>query len=154
MPSPTSNTPFTVALRFIGLTELPGVVHNPAIVAMLQLVDHGVTDDETAWCSAFVNYITWLLGVQRSNSLAARSWLAVGTAVPLEQARPGYDVVVLSRAGSTAPATELHAPGHVGFFAEWKPSQRQLLLVGGNQGNRVSMATFEQSRVLGVRRLA
>lgn len=153
MPGPLV-TPYSMALKFVGLSELPGVVHNPAIVAMLQLVDPGRHDDETAWCSAFANYVTWLCGLPRSNSLRARSWLAVGSVVAIEEARPGYDVVILTRGPSPPPANILHAPGHVGFFAEWKPAQRQVLLVGGNQGNRVSMAAFDSSRILGVRRLA
>ena len=154
MPGPPLVTPFTIALKFVGLSELPGVVHSPAIVAMLQLVDPGVHDDETPWCSAFANYVAWLCGLPRSNSLAARSWLTVGVVVPLEAARPGYDVVILTRGPNAAPSSVLQAPGHVGLFVEWKPAQRQVLVVGGNQGNRVSMAAFDASRVLGVRRLA
>jgi hypothetical protein len=54
-------TPYTLALRFEGLAELPGAVHNPAVLTMLQLVDPSVHDDETPWCSAFVNWVMWLL---------------------------------------------------------------------------------------------
>jgi uncharacterized protein (TIGR02594 family) len=147
-------TPFAVGARFLGLAEQPGAAQSPAIVAMLQLTDRSVHDDETPWCSAFVNYVAWLLGLPRSNSLAARSWLNVGTAVPLTAARQGYDVVILSRGERPAPAWELHAPGHVAFFAAWRPGQRQVELLGGNQGDRVSLATFDDARVLGVRRLA
>src|SRR4051794_26749400 len=71
MPSPIPMTPYNLALRFLGMKELPGHVHNPTIVAMCDLVDSGVHDDETPWCSAFVNYCNWLLGCQRSGSLRA-----------------------------------------------------------------------------------
>lgn len=153
MAAPLIVTPFTVALRFVGLRETPGIVHSPAIVSMLQLVDRSVRDDETPWCSAFVNYIAWLLGLPRSNSLAARSWLRVGEEIPLSAARAGSDVVILRRGDSTAPASVIAAPGHVGFFVSWDQAAHKVRVLGGNQGNAVTMADFEEARVLGVRRL-
>lgn len=146
-------TPFMVAQRFVGLQEVVGAVHNPAVVAMLQLVDPGVKDDETAWCSAFANYCCWILGVKRSRSLSARSWLKVGFPVGLKQAAPGFHVVVLKRGGGNQPGPEvLAAPGHVGFFHSRDP-QGRVGVLAGNQGNAVSVAYFEADRVLGVRDL-
>jgi uncharacterized protein (TIGR02594 family) len=146
-------TPYTLALRFEGLAELPGAVHNPQVLSMLQLVDKSVHDDETPWCSAFVNYCTFLLDTPRSKSLAARSWLRVGTPVPLTDARPGYDVVVLSR-GKYAPGPMvLDAPGHVGFYVRTLHTPERVVLFGGNQGDKVCFEEFPAERVLGVRRL-
>lgn len=147
-------TPYVVGLRFLGMTETPGVVHSPAIVAMLQLTDRSVRDDETPWCSAYVNYVCWLLGLPRSNSLAARSWLHVGMAIPIAEARRGFDIVVLMRGPNAAPATVLQAPGHVGFFDAWDANRRTVRILGGNQGNAVTLQDFPIARVLGVRRLA
>lgn len=147
-------TPYLVALRFIGLREAPGAVHTPAIVAMLDLVDRSVHDDETPWCSAFVNYVAWILGLPRSESLAARSWLGVGTPIAVSDARPGYDVVVLSRGVNAPPANVRTAPGHVGFFSSLDVATGTVRVLGGNQGDQVSLAPFPLSRVLGVRRLA
>jgi uncharacterized protein (TIGR02594 family) len=147
-------TPFTLAQRFTGLAETPGAVHNPAILGMLQLVDRSVHDDETPWCSAFVNYVAWLLDAPRSKSLAARSWLRVGAPVALNQARPGYDVVVLSRGANAPGADVLAAPGHVGFFAGYSPPTQMVRVLGGNQSDQVCSELFPVSRVLGVRRLA
>lgn len=147
-------TPYTLARRFEGLAETPGAVHNPAVLAMLQLVDHSVHDDETPWCSAFVNYCAWLLDVPRSKSLAARSWLRIGNPISLNQARPGFDVVVLKR-GDNAPGPDvLEAPGHVGFFAGLLHTPDRVVVYGGNQGDKVCSLTFPTERVLGVRRLA
>jgi uncharacterized protein (TIGR02594 family) len=154
MNGPIAFTAFDIAQRFIGLAETPGVVHTPQVVAMLELVDRRVRDDETPWCAAFVNYVAWLLNLPRANSLSARAWLKVGTSIPLEQARPGYDVVVLSRGEYAPPATVLNAPGHVGFFAGFFHAPDMVRVLGGNQKDQVCFADFPVSHVLGVRRLA
>lgn len=138
-----------VAYRFLGIAEVSGHTSNPQILAMLQLDDSSVQDDETPWCSAFVNYITWLFALPRSRSLAARSWLRVGDAIPLSSAREG-DIVVLSRGPEPQPGPEvLDAPGHVGFLIN--ADTQYVAVLGGNQGNKVSIATFPSSRILGVR---
>lgn len=146
-------TAFDIAQRFVGTAEVPGSAANPAILAMLRLDTAGIPDDATPWCSAFVNYIAWLLRLPRSKSLAARSWLAIGQPIPVEQAQPGNDVVILARGEGQQPGAEIiAAPGHVGFFAGLEVGRVHLL--GGNQGDRVSVAPFPRARILGVRRLA
>lgn len=142
--APLLITPFDVAGQFMGLKEIPGGLHNPAVVAMLQLDAKWVKDDETPWCSAFVNAVCFLLGLPRSRSLAARSWLSVGETVPLAHALVGFDVVVLTRGSNPAS-------GHVGFYAGHTPNVVHLL--GGNQGNAVTIQSFSVSRLLSVRRL-
>lgn len=163
---------FDLAQRFIGTKEVAGPVSNAHILAMLRLDNTWVEGDEIPWCSALVNYVCWLLRLPRSKSLAARSWLGVGVPIALEQARPGYDVVVLQRGGEHEPGPEvMAAPGHVGFFAglELRPAfstgaaasavvlnnpyTRRVLVLGGNQADQVSVAPFPVSRILGVRRL-
>lgn len=146
-------TPFLVAQRFLGLRETVGAQHTAAIVAMLQLDDRSVRDDETPWCSAFVNYVAWLLWLPRSKSLAARSWLTVGTPITIFEAGAGWDVVILQRGANAAPASVLAAPGHVGFFAGLDKTRNVVKVLGGNQGDAVTVAEFPLARVLGVRRL-
>jgi uncharacterized protein (TIGR02594 family) len=147
-------TPFTLAQRFEGVAEIPGAVHNPAVVSMLQLVDHSVHDDETPWCSAFVNWVMWLLDGPRSKSLAARSWLSIGYPIPLTEATPGRDVVILKRGANAPGPTVLAAPGHVGFFAGLLYAPDRVRVLGGNQGDKVCFEEFPLERVLGVRRLS
>ena len=143
---------FKMAHKFLGLTEIAGTTHNPAIVAMLQLDAKWVEDDETSWCSAFINFIAWLCDAERSKSLAARSWLLVGRSIPLTDAMLG-DVVVLTRGKLPQPdASVIKANGHVALYAGQDEATVQLL--GGNQGNKVSIASFPKSRILGIRRLA
>jgi len=143
---------FSLAQRFLGLRETPGVASNAHVLSMLQLDAAWVQNDEVPWCSAYVNYICWLLRLPRSKSLSARSWLGVGIPVNIDEAKPGFDVVVLQRGGADEPGPEvLAAPGHVGFFAGRTPGQIHVL--GGNQSNTVSVQAFEPSRLLGLRRL-
>lgn len=169
--TPLTVTPFSLAQRFVGVKEAPGAASNPMIQAMLGLDLGTVMGDDVAWCSAFANYIAWLLRLPRSKSLAARSWLRVGTVVPsLKDAVPGFDVVILKRGEGDQPGPDvIAAPGHVGFFAGYeagrlepasegapftmKIGEGRVHLLAGNQGDMVSVATFPESRVLGVRRL-
>jgi uncharacterized protein (TIGR02594 family) len=145
-------TPFAVAQRFIGLKEVAGPMSNALVLGMLQLDSSWVQNDQTAWCSAFTNFVCFVLGLPRSRSLAARSWLLVGASIPLTDARPGYDVVVLSRGTGKQPGPEvIAAPGHVGFYAGSDAANVQLL--AGNQGDAVSVASFPKSRILGIRRI-
>lgn len=146
-------TAYDIAARFIGLKEIPGSEDNPGILAMLRLDNAWPKNDEVAWCSAFVNYVAWLLRLPRSKNLLARSWLGVGQAIPIDDAIVGFDVVVLKRGGGSQPGpSDLTASGHVGFFAGLEGDR--VAVLGGNQSDSVSVATFPISRVLGVRRLA
>ena len=126
-----------IGSRFIGLREAPGLASHPDIVP---------------WCSAFLNYVAWLAGVPRSRSLLARSWLAVGEPVALQEARPGWDIAVLRAPGRGQPdATVRDAPGHVGLYSSHSGSR--IALLGGNQSDAVNIAGFPLSRLLGLRRL-
>lgn len=145
-------TPFTVAHRFIGIKETAGATSTPIVLAMLKLDAGWVHDDVTAWCSAFVNFVCFMLGLPRSKSLAARSWLLVGKSIPLSDAIVGYDVVVLSRGPAPQPGADvIAAPGHVGFYAG--QGEGTVLLLAGNQGDAVSIASFPKSQILGIRRI-
>lgn len=135
-------TPFDLAQRFVGLKEAPGLAKDtPLVLAMLKLDGDWPQHDEVPWCSAFTNFIAWLLRLPRSKSLAARSWLTVGQPIELQDAKVGFDVVVLARNGG----------GHVGFYAGQDGGTVSVL--GGNQADAVNVMAFPISRVLGVRRL-
>lgn len=146
-------TAFDLAQRYLGLREAAGATSNPVVLAMLRLDASWVGGDETAWCSAFANWIAWNLRLPRSKSLAARSWLGVGTPVSVVDAEPANDVVILTRGEGQQPGPEvMDASGHVGFFAGFDGGT-SVRVLGGNQGDAVTIAPFHVSRVLGVRRL-
>jgi uncharacterized protein (TIGR02594 family) len=144
-------TAYDLAARFTGLKEVSGPLANPQIMAMLKLDGKWPKDDSVPWCSAFVNYIAWLLRLPRSKSLRARSWLQVGRPVGVYKAAPGFDVAILSR-GADPPGPEvIEAPGHVGFYAG--ANAGRLMLLGGNQSDSVGINFYADRRLLGIRRL-
>lgn len=149
--SALSLTAFSLAQRFIGVREVPGASSNPLILALLRLDGTWPENDEVPWCSAFVNWVAWLLRLPRSHSLSARSWLRVGRPITIAEAEAGFDVVVLKR-DATGPGPEvLSAPGHVGFFAG--RSDTTVFLLGGNQGNEVNVSPYPLTNIIGIRRL-
>ena len=67
------------AMDFYGLREMPGEKNNPRILDFFEAAGHSwVQDDETSWCSAFINYLAVKCGYEFSGGLNARSWLEVG----------------------------------------------------------------------------
>lgn len=148
-------TAYDLATRFVGeIKERPGEQDHPFIVWCHSLC--GLTDvhDEVPWCSSFANGIAWILRLPRSKSAAARSWLSVGVPVtPSEAIAGANDVVIIKRGPDPQPGPEvIAAPGHVGFFGGFDGGR--VLILGGNQGNVVSVAPFPRDSILGMRRLA
>lgn len=148
-------TPYHLALRHLGVKEIPGVADHPLIRWWHSLCQMGTeTHDEVAWCSAFANGMVWPFeGLPRSRSARARSWLLVGSPVPIELAEPGFDVCIFKRGPEPQPGPEvIEATGHVAFFRKLLPGAVEV--VGGNQGDTVSIAAFPLSHLLDVRRLS
>jgi len=100
-----------------------------------------------------MNWWAWNLRLPRSKSKLARSWLGVGRVVSLATAQPKNDVVIFQRGGGgEQPGPEnMTAPGHVALFSYAEGNR--IWVLGGNQGNSVSLAPYGRERVLGVRRL-
>lgn len=143
---------YCIAERFQGVHELPGARNNHFVMAMLRLDNSWPKSDEVPWCSAFVNFVAFVLGLPRSRSLRARSWLLQGQPVPLPAIRRGFDIVVLRRGGGRQPGPDvIDAPGHVGFFSEARDGR--VWILGGNQSDAVTVAPYPIERILGVRRL-
>jgi uncharacterized protein (TIGR02594 family) len=142
-----------LAHRYLGIHEKAGDQDHPLIRWWLSLVALPNSPDETPWCSAFMSGLAWELGLPRSLSAAARSWLKVGTPIALDDASTDHvDVVILKRGDGPQPGLEvLAAPGHVGLFHGLDAGGLHLL--AGNQSNAVTVATFPRDQVLGVRRL-
>ena len=147
-------TAYDLAQRFVGLKEFSGAKDNGFIVWAHSLCGLGDEQpDETPWCSSWLNAIAWLLRLPRSKSAAARSWLELGTPIPLMDAKPGYDVVIFKRGPEPQPGPDVTrgAQGHVALFAGLQGEH--VLALGGNQGNAVNVSRYQISSVLGVRRL-
>lgn len=140
-------TLYELAHRLVGeVQERPLAADHPAIRWFHLTTTLGEQPDEVPWCSSFVNWCAWILRLPRSKSAAARSWLEIGESVPLGDARVGWDIVVFAR-GASATA------GHVGVFAGVTQDGTSVRVIGGNQTNAVTVASYPSDRVLGVRRL-
>lgn len=139
------NTLITIALSQYGITEKVGRLHNPVIVNYFKEIEQQwVKDDETAWCSAFVNWVALKANKQGSAKLNARSWLTVGKKV----VKPSVgDVVVFWRESKNS------WKGHVGFFIGYSEDQTKIYCLGGNQNNQVNIKAYPVYRLLGFRRL-
>lgn len=127
-------------LEEYGQREVRGSGSNRRIDAYLRSV--GVAaGDETAWCSAFANWCMEQANIMGTGRANARSWLNWGDSC---LARPTYGAVTVLWRGSRKGWQ-----GHVAFYVGKEGSN--LLLLGGNQGNAVSIRTYAASRLLGYR---
>ena len=141
-----------LAQRFIGVSEVAGTASSPHVLAMVRWDLDCPEGDDVPWCSAFMNYITWLLRLPRSKSLRARVCLLLGGAIPTEEARAGFDVVILKRGGGNQPGPDvINSQGHVGLFAGIEGGK--VLVLGGNQTDEVNVSRYPVGRLLGIRRL-
>lgn len=127
------------AIELFGTTEIVGPKHNPVILEWAKETKLGYyTNDEIPWCGLFIAVI-----MHRSSReivkepLWARNWnkFGVNSEVPMLG-----DVLVFSR--STG--------GHVGLYVGEDSTSYHVL--GGNQGNAVSIVRIVKNRMIGCRR--
>jgi uncharacterized protein (TIGR02594 family) len=128
-----------IARGELGVKEAPGAADNPRVVEYHAATSLHSADDETPWCSAFANWCMAQAGLEGTNSAAARSWLKWG-----EACEPKLGAVTVLWRGKPTAAT-----GHVGFFV--KADASFVWLLGGNQGDAVSIQPFPRHRVLAYR---
>ncbi len=128
-----------LAVAELGVHEdsLPGQ-HNARILEYHQTTTLKATDDETPWCSSFVNWVMSQSGRGGTNSAAARSWLNWGA--PVANPTPGVVVVIKKKTAGMTQATGSTTGFHVGFFVSLSPSHVRIL--GGNQSNQVKYSSF------------
>jgi len=127
------------ALKWHGTKEYQGDDDNPVILAWAsELKMAGYRNDATPWCGLFLALVA-----KRSSKplpvspLWARDWLNWGNVS--YTAKLG-DVLVFSRSGGG---------GHVGIYIGEDDTHYHVL--GGNQGDAVSIVRVGKKRLLGVR---
>lgn len=129
------------AKSYIGEKEIPGKLHNLKILGWWKAIKSVFTDDETPWCAAFVGGVLEECSIRSSRSAAARSYLSWG----VKLSGPAVGAVVVFWRGSPSASS-----GHVGFIVG-KDRFNNLVVLGGNQGNKVCLLSFSEARVLGYR---
>lgn len=127
-----------IAKSEMGTAEVPGPKHNPRVVGYFRTIGMPqVTDDETAWCAAYVGSCLERSGLRSTRTAWARDYLKWGKRVYTPTTGC---IVVLDRGGGF---------GHVGFYI--KHDNHHIWLLGGNQSNAVNVSSFPIERVLGYR---
>lgn len=130
---------FEVAKSLIGTREIVGPKHNLTILGWAKrlgakLLGITVTDDETPWCGTFAAHCISEAGLTPAPiAVRASSWATWGSNLRADRLAPGA-VLVFARAGG----------GHVGFYVGEDATTYHVL--GGNQGNAVSITRIEKTR--------
>ncbi len=101
------------------------------------------TDDSVPWCASFVCYVLETAGFKSTNSKSARSYEKYGAAT--KSPDPG-DIVVFWRGEKSS------GKGHVAFFLEYD-KDGDIVCLGGNQSNKVCVATYSKDQLIGFRRI-
>ena len=132
------------ALSQYGVKETVGSNDHPQIINYFRSLgyDGHKLHDETAWCSAYANWVAKTAGYEFSGQLTARSWLTVGVSTSTPEIG---DVVVFWRESPKS------WKGHVGFFI--KETKRYVYVLGGNQSNKVCIKAYPKNRVLDYKKL-
>lgn len=128
------------AYKELGQSEISGNEHNPRILEYHSATNLKATTDEVPWCSAFVNWVMQKCQLGGTHSAAARSWLQYGW----EMEKPAYGCIVVMKRGKNSWM------GHVGFYLG-EVAGEKIVVLGGNQGNKVCEAVFPKYAVLGYR---
>lgn len=128
------------AVELFGIAEVVGTKHNPVILGWAKEVglEKTYVSDEIPWCGLFV--ATCLKRADRepvATPLWALSWNKWG--VETKEPMLG-DILTFTRQGG----------GHVGFYVGEDATAYHVL--GGNQGNQVSIVRIAKSRLSQARR--
>lgn len=128
------------AYKLLGVRETLGKDNNPTILDWSEKLGlkKTYTADEIPWCGLFMAYVCHLAGKPGVvNPLWARNWTNWGT--KKETAMLG-DILVFSRGSG----------GHVGIYVG--EDDKAYHVLGGNQGDAVSVVRITKVRCIGIRR--
>jgi uncharacterized protein (TIGR02594 family) len=130
------------AMGLLGIKEDASDADDPLIMGWAKALKISYANDATAWCGLFVAHCigTQLPSEPRPTSpLSARAWLKFGV-----KSTPQFGAVMVFWRGSPDDWQ-----GHVGFYVG--EDARAYHILGGNQGNRVSVIRMPRARFLGAR---
>ena len=131
----------TEANRWLGLKEIKGASHHPQILSWWDKTKQPFRDDETAWCAAYIGGVLEECGIQSTRSASARSYEKYGDVI----STPTYGAITVFWRGS-----KTGWQGHVAFLVGVTKTG-DLLCLGGNQSDAVTVAKFDRARLLGFR---
>lgn len=137
LPQTQQQSPWLeIAVKEIGIKEYPGTnINHPRIQAYLSTVNGlsqiDKSQDETAWCSCFINWCIEQVHVNGTNSAWAKSWGNWRKAVTPNSAQTG-DIAVFDR----------NSGGHVSIYIEADTATGGVLVLGGNQSDSVRYSWY------------
>ena len=144
VPAPVTKEPAWIAWarQQLGQKEVPGPADNPVIAAWYHLttLDPSMWHDATAWCAVFVNAGFMLNNIKTIRSARAVDWLGWG--VPVVEPKKG-DIAIFDFGGGDH---------HVAYVLAYQGDFVQV--IGGNQSDTVTIASYPASSVMGYRRAA
>jgi uncharacterized protein (TIGR02594 family) len=139
-PAPKVDVPpwVTTAIQSIGIAEGPGSKDNPVVLAMAKacggMIAKTYNHDSIAWCKMFTEYCLVKNGLRGVDSLWALDNAKLGTKLK----GPAVGAIACKkRTGG----------GHT-FIVLGKDKAGNIVGVGGNQGDRVSRATFPPAAIV------
>ena len=137
----------SIAFKEYGIQEISGAEDNPEVIKYFNAIgfDGSKLKDETAWCSAFINYCAKKAGLEYTGKLNARSWMSIGAKVEKGKEQLG-DVVIFWRESPDS------WKGHVGIYIN--ETKKTIFVLGGNQSNQVNIKQYPKSRFLACVRLS
>lgn len=129
------------ARLFLGAKEVVGPQHNDVVLGFWRVLGLSHGTDEVPWCMGFVMAMLQHAGYPYLKSAWARDGLKYkgksGKVLKLD--KPAYGCIVVFSRGSG---------GHIGFVVG-RDRNGNLMVLGGNQSNAVTIAPFDEERVLG-----
>jgi len=134
------------AVATLGVKEMAGRAQNPTITGWAKEpwaraigLDRVYLFEETPWCGLWMARVAHRAGKPVvKDPLWARNWARFGEVSPLPSLG---DVLVFSRQGGG---------GHIGLYVA--EDDESYLVLGGNQGDRVSVVRIAKSRCIACRR--
>jgi uncharacterized protein (TIGR02594 family) len=128
----TPKTPLWLALAAtqLGVSEIKGAQHRAEILQYWRKIKRGgIVNDETPWCAAFVGAMLEMSSIESTRFESAASYMLWGRrlALPVQGA-----IAVLDH--------------HVAFVAGIR-SDGRIMLLGGNQGDAVTIAAFSDKAI-------
>lgn len=127
-----------LAKSYLGLKESAGAADNARVVALYALAGHPeIKHDSVAWCAAFVSAVLAKAHVKNPQTLWALDYAKWGK--PLDKPILGCIGVKKRNGGG----------GHVGFVVG--ANAKSIILLGGNQGDAVSVAAFPREQFVAFR---
>lgn len=130
----------SIAEEELGETEIRGKKHNARVLEYHATTTGRAKTDESPWCSSFVNWVLKKARYEGTNSAWSHSWKTWGDGI----AKPALGCIAFIDWGKVDAAKS--GKGHVGFVVG-RTAKGRIVLLGGNQSDKVRYTAFKTSVV-------